>query len=66
MADPPLPPVHLPIDPDAPPLSADQLAGDAGAADRPDEVLETPDQSGPDRHRTDEQPPNPAIHLPPD
>lgn len=67
MPPPPLPPVRLPIDPDAPPLSADELEHDPGGDFRDEEVIGEDEQSGIDRERPDEHDPaNDVTLLPPD
>jgi len=67
MPPPSLPPVHLPIDPDAPPLSADELERDPGGDFRDEEVAGEHGSSGIDRERPQgEDPGNDVTLLPPD
>lgn len=67
MPPPPLPPVHLPIDPDTPPLNADELARDSGADDRDDTAIDERDSTSIDRERPNgENPANDVTLLPPD
>lgn len=62
----PLPPVRLPIDPDAPPLSADELERDPGGDSRDETVFDEEDANAIDYERLEgENPANDVTLLPP-
>lgn len=67
MPTPQLPPVRLPIDPNTPPLSADELERDPGGDGRDEKVFDEDQTTSIDHERPEGQSPaNDVTLLPPD